>query len=112
MSNIITKVNQSFKFQGFEITYARLKAMTRVKAYIESSHRDRLLLKDEQTGMMFLYDFDEFVTFDSRGDIMNELYIKVESENDAETIAMANTSMIKRIPFIHVNPEFEIHIYE
>lgn len=105
------KLKENFKFRGQELNYIELKErMEIIKVYSESSHKDRLLMKDTITGDLYLYDYDEYVTFDSRGDITNELYVHVKSEPDADELNLQ--SIIQRSPYIHVMSDFTIKVYE
>jgi hypothetical protein len=100
-------LNQIYTFQGEEFNYHGLKQLKTIKTYHDTSHKTISLVSDEK-GKLFLYDFDEYVSFDSRGDVMNEVYSLVRDTVDADDLVARNIS--KRAPFIHVLPSFEIFI--
>lgn len=107
----INKLKKSFKFKGEELTYLTLKdRMEVVKPYVQSSHKDRILMKDKETGNLYLYDFDEYVTYDSRGDLINELYVFVANEVDADKLA--KQCFIKRMPYIWIQPDYTVVVEE
>lgn len=109
MNSIESKMVKKYSFQNENISYNDLKAMSKIKVYCESSHFDRRLLQDKN-GKLFLYEFNEFVTFDSRGDLIDEIFTVVTSEQDADLL---NTERnIRRIPYIHVDNNWILNIYE
>jgi hypothetical protein len=100
-------MSKVYTFQGEEFNYFGLKTMTTIKTYHDTNHKTISLVSDEK-GKLFLYDFDEYVSFDSRGDVMNEVYSLVRDTADADDLVARN--VLKRAPFIHVLPSFEIVI--
>lgn len=100
------KLENKFEFQGQEYTYMDLKEFETVKSFYESSHHDKKLVKSPD-GKLFLYVFDEYVNF-SGPDIMNEYFILVSDEADAENLA--NQQHFVRKPLIHVKPNFDIEV--
>lgn len=64
--------------------YFMSKFTENVKDYFESSHKDFRLLKCKECGQLFLFEFDEYVSFGPSGDIINCTYVPVDSEEIAD----------------------------
>lgn len=97
------------KFQNLQISDADLQKMELIKVYIESSHFDRRLYKDSQ-GNLFLYEFNEFLTFSDREDIINEFFVLVKDELDADNLNKEGD--IRRLPYIHIDNDNNLRVHE
>lgn len=85
--------------------FALKESMEEVKVYTESSHFDRKLMKEKTTGNLYLYEFYEYVGFDSPDEIY-ETFTLVKNEEDANIL---NTEKdIRRSPYIRINPDYSI----
>jgi len=58
----------------------------KIKSYEESSHYDRLLVRCNSCGELFLYEFYEYVDFSGGNDKIYCTYIPVENEEEADRL--------------------------
>jgi hypothetical protein len=102
------KMEERHKFGKWEFDYNSLKNTEDVIVYTDSSHLDRKLVKNKDTGTLFLYEFYEYVNFNGGNDQMYETYTLVTDEEDANKLNQEGN--IKRHPFIFVNDDFSISV--
>jgi len=100
----ISKVQSTpFKFNGKEITLNEMRNCEKVKAYTESSHFDRKLLRHIETNELFLYEFYEYGFEDEK---IYTTYVLVKDESDADRLNKERD--IRRSPYFRVMPDWEI----
>lgn len=99
------------KIHGKEMSYHQFREdLEEVKVYMKSSHKDRILYKDKE-GNFWLYDFDEYVTFSDHGDLMNEVYALMGSEEEAERHSASPVRVLRTKPHIHIDDTMRLHQY-
>lgn len=74
--------NSKYSFMDREYTHEDIKNFKRVKIYTESSHFDRVLVRDEVNNRLFLYEFYERFMADD----MYTTWVLVENEADADEL--------------------------
>ena len=102
--------SRKFNFNNKKLTLNKVSDWERVKVYTEGSHFDRILLKDVENNLLYLYEFYEYVNFSGGDDEIYTTYALVKDENDADNLNKMGD--IRRTPFFRVQPNYEIIISE
>lgn len=102
--------NKEFNFMDNKLTLSKIREWNRIKTYAESSHFDRILLKDSENDKLYLYEFYEYVDFNGGDDQIYTTYTLVNDETDADQLNEERD--IRRTPFFRVQPDYGVIISE
>jgi len=91
--------HERFTFQGDDYLLSMLRYAKIVKTYWDRSKSERYLVRDEY-GRLFLYCWEEEMTFDGTSDRLDLLWVLVKNEAEADSLKNEGLLSLSKYPHI------------